>query len=113
MTRKKTNVSHKTAVESAKVDEAAAFSKSAKNHFEIIGDKNRRFRLPDNRLIDLRFGVPKDAFELYKTGRFKYIGLKNGAEVLFENEPIEVIEKLIDQAPRSEDLLVLKKLLKN
>lgn len=86
-------------------------SKNAKDFFEIIGSKNRRFVLNDNRIVDLRFGVPPDALNLYKSGK-KWLGLKKGSEILFENEPKEVIEKLIAQTPRKEDVAILKKVLK-
>lgn len=86
-------------------------SKQATDFFEIIGSKNRRFVLPNTRTIDLRFGVPADAYDLYKSGK-KWLGLKKGAETLFEKEPKEVIEKLIAQTSRKEDISVLKKLLK-
>lgn len=82
-----------------------------KDHFEIIGDKNRRFLMPNGRLIDLRFGVPKDALSLYLSGSFKHIGLKKGAEVLFKGLTKEKVEKLIAQAPRPADVAILKKVL--
>lgn len=76
---------------------------------EIIGNKDRHFLMPSGRHIFLAFGLPKDALELYKSGRFPYIGLKQGAEVLFEGESQETIEKLIKQAPRPEDVKILEK----
>ena len=85
--------------------------KHDRDHFEIIGSPNRRFTTADDRYIDLRFGVPSDAVSLYKSGTFPYIGLKESAVVLFKKEPKALIEKLIKQAPRSADVIILKKLL--
>lgn len=82
-----------------------------KEHFEIIGSKNRRFLLASGQIVDLRFGIPKNALELYKSG-FKYLGLKKTASVLFQDDTSEFIAKLIQQAPRKEDVLVLKKVFK-
>jgi len=84
--------------------------KPDKEYFEIVGSRNKRFVRPDGNIIDLRFGVPKNALELYKEGK-KYLGLKKGAEILFSDEPKEVIEKLIEKV-RKEDVAILKKALK-
>lgn len=85
--------------------------KPIKEHFEIIGSKNRRFVLPSGNIVDLRFGVPVNCLEFYIQGK-GWLGLKTGAEVLFQNFPNAYIEKLIKQAPRPEDAVILKKALK-
>jgi len=95
----------------AKAPEPVVERKADKEYFEIIGSKNKRILTQKFGLINLRFGVPNNALEIYKSGK-KFLGLKKGAEVLFENETKEVIEKLITQAPRKEDVVILKKLLK-
>lgn len=86
-------------------------TKKISDYFEIIGGKNKKFRLQNERVIDFRLGLPSDSLDLYKSG-FKYIGLKSGAEVLFSDLSPEAINKLIAQAPRSEDVKVLNKALK-
>lgn len=84
-----------------------------KDFFEVLkGIKNSQFVRPDGQRIDLRLGVPKNSLKLYKSGSFKYIGLKKGAEVLFQELSNPEIEKLIAQAPRQEDVAILKKALK-
>lgn len=84
-----------------------------KDYFEVLKNiKHSQFVRPDGQRINLRFGVPNNALKLYKSGKFKYIGLKKGAEVLFADLPNSEIEKLIAQAPRPEDVSILKKALK-
>lgn len=78
--------------------------------FEVLGSFGR-ILMPSGLTVDLSQGVPKNALELYKSG-FRYLGLKKGAEVLFMEEPVATLEKLIAQAARPEDVVVLKKALK-
>lgn len=85
--------------------------KPIKEYFEVIGSKNRRFVLPSGNIVDLRFGVPANCLEFYIQGK-GWLGLKDGAEILFRNYPDGYIEKLIRQAPRPEDARILKKALK-
>lgn len=80
------------------------------DHFIILGGK-RRIITRSGRFIDLGKGIPADAFELYKSG-FRHLGLKKGAEVLFQNESNDEIERLISQSTRKEDIAILKKALK-
>lgn len=63
------------------------------------------------RRIELFNGIPSDALELYKAG-FPYLGLKPGAEVLFEKESEASLNRLIAQASRKEDIAILKRALK-
>lgn len=84
-----------------------------KDFFEVLKNiKHKQFIRPNGQKIDLRFGVPSNCLSLYKSGSFKYIGLKKGAEVLFADSSKEEIDKLIAQAPRPEDVAILKKALK-
>lgn len=91
--------------------EEASNLKPIKEYFEVIGSKNRRFVLPSGNIVDLRFGVPANCLEFYIQGK-RWLGLKTGAEVLFKNFPNAYIEKLIKQAPRPEDVVILNKALK-
>lgn len=84
-----------------------------KDFFEVLKNiKHRQFVRPNGQRIDLRLGLPNNCLSLYKSGTFKYIGLKKGAEVLFADSSKEEIDKLIAQAPRPEDVAILKKALK-
>lgn len=80
--------------------------------FEIVGSKNRRILTSSGRVISLKNGIPDDALDLYISGRFNFLGLKKGAEVLFSGFSKTKIEKLIAQAPRRKDVNILKKALK-
>lgn len=77
-------------------------------YFELIHTMPRAFILPNNRKIDFSLGIPFDALDLYKDG-FPYLGLKEGAEVLFKNEKIEDLMNLIDKSQRKEDVIILGK----
>lgn len=87
--------------------ESVTPAKEAYEYFEVIGSKKRAYLLPNDRRIDFRMGIPRDAFELYRSG-FPYLGLKKGAEVLFQELDQSEIEKLIEKAPRPSDVKILK-----
>lgn len=94
-------------------EETPAQNTQEKDFFEVLNNiKHKQFICPNGQRIDLRFGVPNNSMSLYKSGKFQYIGLKKGAEVLFADSSKEEIEKLIAQAPRAEDVVILKKALK-
>ena len=86
---------------------------NSKDFFEIINTDPRPFILWNGGRVDLRFGIPKNALELYKSGRFKYFGLKNGAEQLFKNCTEDEILLFIDNATRKEDVEILSTLLQS
>lgn len=67
------------------------------------------FLLKDGSRFCLQTGIPNRAPAVYKMG-FPHLGLKPGAEVLFKNEPTEVLLKLIGNARRIEDLEILAKI---
>lgn len=52
-------------------------------------------------------GPPTQSEQLYRWGKFPYIGLKKGAEKLFKKDKIETLIKLIEQAHRKEDVEIL------
>lgn len=80
-------------------------------HFEIIGGK-RKIIKSTGRVINLAQGIPADALDLYISGKFPYLGLKPGAEVLFSDASEMHLKRLITNAPRKEDVVILKKALK-
>lgn len=77
--------------------------------FELFGISNRIFILKDNTTLDFRLGMPFHSLDIYKKGEFRFIGLKEGAEILFKKETPEELIKLINQANRKEDILILGK----
>ncbi|MFV5696676.1 hypothetical protein ACM55G_14700 [Flavobacterium sp. LB3P122] len=78
-----------------------------KRYFEIVNlPIPCSFILNDWTRFDLRTGIPKNSFEVYKKG-FPYLGLKPGAEVLFKKETIGSIILLIKGAKRIEDVEIL------
>lgn len=78
-------------------------------YFTLINTSNKRFMLPDNTLLDFRIGMPFNSLELYKKGEFPYLGLKDGAEILFKNESVDNLIKYIKNSTRKEDILILGK----
>lgn len=76
-------------------------------YFEVINlPVPCSFILQNNKVFDLRLGIPSNAVEVYKSG-FKKIGLKPGAEVLFKKCSVNELAKLINQAQRVQDVEIL------
>lgn len=82
--------------------------KPVRECFEILGEKYRRYVLPDDSIVDFRFGVPSNAPELYLSG-FPYLGLLPGAEHWLKDAPKEKIKAAISQR-RAADVKILKKI---
>lgn len=78
-------------------------------YFELFNIDPRAFLLPDNSIVDFTLGIPYTALDIYKKGNFPYLGLKEGAEILFKGEAIETLIDYIQKANRKEDVLVLEK----
>lgn len=78
-------------------------------YFELFNTNSTSFILPDNTTINFSLGMPYNSLEIYKMGNFPYLGLKEGAEILFKDESIENIIKYISQAKRKGDVLILSK----
>lgn len=83
--------------------------KPVRDCFEILGEKYRRYVLPDDSIVDFRFGVPSNAPELYLSG-FPYLGLLPGAEHWLKDAPKEKIKAAISQR-RAADVKILKKII--
>lgn len=82
--------------------------KPVRECFEILGEKNRRYVLPDDSIVDFRFGVPINAPDLYLSG-FPYLGLLPGAEHWLKGAPKEKIKAAILRR-RSADVKILEKI---
>lgn len=78
-------------------------------YFELFNTEPRPFLLPDNSKVDFTLGMPYTALDIYKKGNFPYLGLKDGAEVLFKQEPVENLIGYVRKAHRKEDVLILDK----
>jgi len=78
-------------------------------YFKLINTQNCVFILPDDRRIDFRLGMPFDALDIYRKGNFKYLGLKDGAEVLFKKDKVSELVRLVGQAKTQEDVLIISK----
>lgn len=75
-------------------------------YFEVLG-LPRVYISPRLGRVDLRLAFSEEkAMECYKDKNFPYIGLKEGAEVLFTKEKVETILFLISKA-RIEDVAIL------
>lgn len=84
-------------------------TKPVQECFEILGERNRRYLLPDDSIVDFRFGVPINAPDLYLSG-FSYLGLLPGSEHWLKDAEKEKIKKAISHR-READVKILKKLL--
>ena len=77
-------------------------------YFEILpGGENRLFILQNGQRFDTRTGIPNTSLEVWKGGKFKYLGLKPEAAELFKKEKIQDLIKLMHQCRRVEDIQVL------
>lgn len=75
-------------------------------YFEVLG-LPRVYISPRLGHVDLRLSFPEEkAIACYKDKNFPYIGLKEGAEILFAKEKVETILFLISKA-RIEDVIIL------
>lgn len=75
-------------------------------YFEVLG-LPRVYISPRLGRVDLRLSFSEEnAIACYKDKNFPYIGLKEGAEVLFAKEKVETILFLIGKA-RIEDVAIL------
>jgi hypothetical protein len=78
-------------------------------YFEVLG-LPRVFLNPRLGRIDLRLSFPEDkAVICYKDINFPYLGLKEGAEIIFKNEKVDTILFLIAKATRTIDVEILSK----
>ena len=84
-----------------------------KKYFFVEPKNMRSYILWDNTIVNLELGIPSNALELYKSGKFDYLRLKTGAQELFENESEEFILKLIERSKFRSDVLILSKLIES
>lgn len=65
------------------------------------------FILQDGSYFDLRLGFPKNCLDVWKSGKFKYLGLTPEAVELFEKEKLADLIKFIQKSKCIEDIQVL------
>lgn len=76
-------------------------------YFEVLG-LPRVYISPRLGRVDLRLSFSEEkAIACYKDKNFPYIGLKEGAEILFAKEKVDTILFLISKATRSIDVEIL------
>lgn len=114
MAKKRGNTKQPSGVRKRTPESVACIEKpkTEKSYFEIIGSTNRRFITSDGSDVDLRFGVPKDAKKYFLQGK-NWIGLKEGAEVLFQDLSKQEIHNLIAKCKRPKDRAILRLALKD
>lgn len=81
--------------------------------FFVLPEHKRSYKLLSGRIINLELGIPSDAVDLFKSGKFDYFRLKKGAEILFENLSEEEILNLISRSKYQSDVKVLSKLVES
>lgn len=65
------------------------------------------FILQDGSYFDLRTGFPNNCLEVWKKGKFQYLGLTPEAAELFEKEKLSDLTKFIQRSKCIEDIRVL------
>jgi len=79
-----------------------------RKYFKIINlETPCSFILWDGARFDLRTGIPNNSLEVWKTGRFNYLGLLPEAAELFTKEKISEVIRLINQSKNIEDIKIL------
>lgn len=77
-------------------------------YFKIINlETPCSFILQNGARFDLRTGIPNNSLEVWKTGRFNYLGLLPEAAELFTKEKISEVIRLINQSKNIEDIKIL------
>lgn len=78
-------------------------------YFKIVNARPGVFILQDNTRLDLRLGFPSRCFEVWKTGRFRYLALKPEAVEMLSKLTITELADIVNKSVNIEDLEIIKK----
>lgn len=77
-------------------------------YFKIVNARPGVFILKDNTRFDLRLGFPERSFDVWKTGKFKYLALKPAAKDLLSKLTIPELTVIAGNIKNIDDLKIIQ-----